>query len=42
MKYIFVILALFSFGNLTACEPGAGGVAVTAPPGGAGGGGGGC
>ena len=39
MKYVFVILALFSFESLTACEPGAGGVAVTVPPGGGGGGG---
>jgi hypothetical protein len=43
MKYAFVTLALLSFGSLTACEPGAGGVAVTAPSGGGGDGdGGGC
>lgn len=43
MKYAFVTLALLSFGSLTACEPGAGGVAVTAPSvGGGDGDGGGC
>jgi hypothetical protein len=38
MKYVFVILAVLSFGSLTACEPGPGGVAVTDSSGGGGGG----